>query len=94
MHRQSALVAMSDFTNVTAFLTYLQQQLAGSLSAFEVMWNDYFHAVTAEGWHRAPLARDYPFYVVFQAEGSDCDDARVGGLANRGDFVDLTTMSQ
>ena len=37
------------------------------------MWNDYYHAVTAEGWHRAPLARDHPFYAVFQAEGTDAD---------------------
>ena len=71
--RQSALVAMNSFSAVTAFLGHLQQQLAGSLCAFEVMWNDYYHAVTAEGWHRAPLARDHAFYVVFQAEGTDAD---------------------
>ena len=42
------------------------------------MWRDYYYEVTKEGWHRAPLSRDYPFYVIFQAEGSDpgTDDAR------------------
>jgi len=69
--RQNALVAFRDFKDVTVFLTYLQLQLAGTLSAFEVMWNDYYFDSTADGWHRPPLARDYPFYVVFQAEGSD-----------------------
>jgi FAD/FMN-containing dehydrogenase len=69
--RQDALVAMRSFDDMTDFLQRVQRELAGSLSAFEVMWGNYYAAVTAEGGHRAPLARDYPFYVVFQAEGAD-----------------------
>jgi FAD/FMN-containing dehydrogenase len=69
--RQSALVAMQDFDSVTGFLSLLRKELADSLSAFEIMWGDYYAAVTGEDGHRAPLARDYSFYVVFEAEGSD-----------------------
>ena len=29
--------------------------------------------MTADGGHRAPLARDYPYYVVFEAEGADIE---------------------
>jgi FAD/FMN-containing dehydrogenase len=71
--RFCALVALNEFDDVANFLLRLQQQLAGSLSAFEIMWGDYFEAVTGDGGHRAPLARDYPFYVVFEAEGADPD---------------------
>ena len=71
--QNSALVAMRDFASVSEFLLRLQQQLADSLSAFEIMWGDYYHAVTQEGGHRAPLPRDYPFYVVLEAEGTDPD---------------------
>jgi len=71
--RQDALVGLTGFDNVVALLARLKSELAGSLSAFEIMWNDYYAAVTEEGWHRAPLSRDYPYYVVFQAEGSDPD---------------------
>ena len=76
--RQNAFVAFDSFDNVVRLLSFLQKELAGTLSAFEVMWGDYYHEVTGEGWHRPPLARDYPFYVVFQAEGSDpaADEAR------------------
>ena len=76
--RQSALVAMQGFEQVTRFLTYLQQELGGALCAFEIMWGDYFAAVTGDGGHRAPMPKDYPFYVVMQAEGSepDADAAR------------------
>jgi len=69
--RQDALVAMTGFDDVSNFLRYLQKQLGGNLSAFEIMWGDYFEAVTGEGGHRAPLSRHYPLYVVLQAEGGD-----------------------
>jgi len=69
--RQDALVAMTSVDNVIRFLGKLQREMAGNLSAFEIMWGAYYRAVTGENGHRPPLARDYPFYVVFQAEGSD-----------------------
>ena len=69
--RQDALVAMQDFQSVVDFLAHVQRSLGGALSAFEIMWGDYFAAVTEPGGHRAPLARDYPYYVVLQAEGGD-----------------------
>jgi FAD/FMN-containing dehydrogenase len=92
--RQDAFVALDSFENVVALLARLQSELAGSLSAFEIMWNDYYAAVTEEGWHRPPLSREHPFYVVFQAEGSDAeiDDARfeqvLGGALEDGLIVD------
>lgn len=69
--RQNALVAMSGFDEVTSLLGRLQKQLGGSLSAYEIMWGDYYEAVTGEGGHRAPLSRNFPFYVVLQAESND-----------------------
>jgi len=67
----SAMVAMESFDQVVALLSGLQKSLAGTLSAYEVMWGDYFHRVTEPGWHKAPMARDYPFYVMLEAEGAD-----------------------
>ncbi|NNF40207.1 MAG: FAD-binding oxidoreductase, partial [Woeseiaceae bacterium] len=69
--RQDALVAMASIDDVIRFLGKLQRELSGSLSAFEIMWGNYYRAVTGDQGHRPPLSRDYPFYVVFQAEGSD-----------------------
>jgi FAD/FMN-containing dehydrogenase len=69
--RQSALVAMHSFDDVIELLGHVQSRLAGTLSAFEVVWGEHYRAVTEEGWLRAPLARDYGYYVVFQAEGDD-----------------------
>ncbi|MEM1262370.1 MAG: FAD-binding oxidoreductase [Pseudomonadota bacterium] len=69
--RQDALVALTDFEAVTELLQRLQKELGGQLSAFEIMWGDYFAAVTGDGGHRAPLAREYPYYVAIQSEGSE-----------------------
>jgi FAD/FMN-containing dehydrogenase len=83
--RNTALVALQDFDGVTALLERVRTELADSLSAFEIMWGDYYAAVTGESGHRAPLDRDYPFYVVFEAEGSDAatDDARFEAVLGR-----------
>jgi FAD/FMN-containing dehydrogenase len=69
--RNTAMVALAGFAQVTGLLKRLQQSLGGQLSAFEVMWGDYFRDVTSPGYHRAPLAREHAFYVVLEAEGPD-----------------------
>lgn len=66
----SALVAMDSFDQVSSFLQTARQTLAGTLSAYEVMWGNYFHAVTDESGHRAPIGRDYAFYVMLEATGA------------------------
>lgn len=68
---QTALVALKGFEQVMTLLQTLQRDMSGTLSAYEVMWGHYFKAVTVEGAHRAPLDRDYPFYVVLETEGAD-----------------------
>ena len=78
----TALVALKSFEQVTVLMQSLQRDLAGTLSAYEVMWGNYFRAVTEEGGHRAPLGRDYPYYVVLEAEGAEpkADSERFGRL--------------
>ena len=71
--RNSAMVALNSFRDVTALLKVLEKKLGGMLSAYEVMWGDYFHAVTAPGLHRPPLARDYAFYVMLEANGANIE---------------------
>ncbi|BFM14698.1 FAD-binding oxidoreductase [Maricurvus nonylphenolicus] len=69
----SALVALDSFEQVTQLLNHLQRDLAGALSAFEVMWGDYIQRVTQPGWHKSPMSSDYSFYVMLEAEGADPD---------------------
>ncbi len=71
--RQTVLFAANSFAAVTTVLQRMNAELAGTLSAYEVMWNNYYKDVTAEGFHRPPLERNHPFYVLAEAEGVDSE---------------------
>lgn len=71
--RDTAMFACNSFDAVTRQLQLLKAQLAGTLSAFEVMWGSFYESVTGEGGPAAPLEQGYPFYVIAEAEGADPD---------------------
>jgi FAD/FMN-containing dehydrogenase len=65
----TALVAVDDVAHLAGLLRHMDRALGGQLSSFEVMWGDYYRAVTAPGGHAAPLERDHPFYAVIESQG-------------------------
>lgn len=67
----SALVGLENFEHVGQLLKHMDCVLGGSLSAYEVMWGNYFKEVTQAGWHRAPMSRDYPYYVLMETQGAE-----------------------
>lgn len=66
----TALMALPNFEAVTQLLRYSQQQLSGLVSAFEVMWQDYYQAATTVGGQRAPLSAEYPIYVLMDLQSA------------------------
>lgn len=67
-----AFIGVNSFSQVTNFLNYIDRSLGGSLSAFEVLWKDYYNLVTtspAEG--RPPLSPDYNYFILLEAMGGD-----------------------
>jgi FAD/FMN-containing dehydrogenase len=68
---QAALVACTDFDQVVGLLTELDADFAGSLSAFEVMWPDFYHMVTSERSGNTRPLNDYPLYVLLDTLGGD-----------------------
>lgn len=70
----TALVAVSDFASIPPLLRHLDAELGGTLTAFEVLWQDFYDLiVTNSERHGQPLPGDYPFYVLVEARGSDLD---------------------
>ena len=70
--QQMAFLAANSFEEVTDILNRLDARLGGSLSAFEVLWQDYYRLVTtppAAG--KPPLAHDYAYYILVEALGGD-----------------------
>jgi len=80
--RQTAMVATQSFDELVHLLRTSQAELAGTHSAYDVMWNSYYRAVTEPGGHRPPMDRDHAFYVMIEAEGADpeADDLRFNRL--------------
>jgi len=68
--RDTALLAIESFDKVAAFLRAMDSALGGTLSAFEVMWNDFYRLIVAdEGAHGQPLDGSHAFYVLLEATG-------------------------
>jgi FAD/FMN-containing dehydrogenase len=67
-----ALAAVDSFGALPRLLRHVERGLSGGLSAFEVMWQDFYRLVTtppARG--RAPIADNHPYYVLIEQLGSD-----------------------
>jgi FAD/FMN-containing dehydrogenase len=67
-----ALLALDTFEALPQVLTRLRQAIGAQLSAFEVMWADFYQLVTtppASG--RPPLPHGHPYYVLVEAMGAD-----------------------
>jgi len=66
----TALVAIEKFDQLGRFLSDMDSALGGTLSAFEVMWNDFYSLVIGDGKkHGQPLGSDHGFYVLIESTG-------------------------
>lgn len=67
----TAIAGLDSFSNVINLLKLMKSKTGPRLTAFEVMWGNYFNAVTDEGFHSPPMKRGYPFYVITECSGSN-----------------------
>ena len=72
LSQNTGLVALENLDSVIRFLKIVDSKLGGNMSAFEVMWNEFYKMVVGSKEHSSiPLAPDYPYYVLVEALGSD-----------------------
>lgn len=77
--QNTSFVAIDGFAGLPLFLRHMERQLGGTLSAFEVMWADFYKLVTSEpALGRAPLKEGHSYYVLVESQGGDqeSDSAR------------------
>ena len=68
----TALLAVNSFTQVIQFLKHIDRGLGGNLSAFGVMWEDFYKQVTTEpALNSPPLSQGFPYYVLVESTGSN-----------------------
>lgn len=70
----TALIALPSYDAAIQLLRYAQQELSGLVSAFEVMWQDYYTIATSTGNNRAPISADYPLYVLMDLQSANPDN--------------------
>lgn len=67
----TALIAVDSFDNLTSFFSLMGEQLAGGLTAFEVMWQDHYDLIAVQsGRHTAPVVGGHVFYIVVEQQGA------------------------
>lgn len=76
--RNTALLAIDSFEKMWKFLQTMDSALGGTLSAFEVMWNDFYQLIVGDGEnHGAPLDSSHKFYVLVESTGGDQESDQV-----------------
>ena len=81
--QDTAFAGAAQFADLPKLLRHMERGLAGSLSAFEVMWREFYALVTSPpALGRAPLTDRHAFYVLIEAQGADpaADGARFEAL--------------
>ena len=75
--QETLLVAVDRFEQLPELLKVMDGKLGGTLSAFEVMWNEFYCLVTTEpAQQKPPLDQTYPYYVLIEAMGGDSETDR------------------
>ncbi len=76
--RNSAFVGFNDYHKVIDFLKYMDSGLAGTLSAYELIWKNTYQAMTSPpAIMKPPLPYDYKYYVLLESLGSHQENDRL-----------------
>lgn len=66
----TAIVSAGNFDQMVKLLRFVDQNLGGLLSAFELVDNSFYRVNTGAGKHAAPLPADQPYYAIIEMLGS------------------------
>jgi FAD/FMN-containing dehydrogenase len=67
----AALCAVPDYAAVLSLLNAARSGLGPLLSAFEVMWPDYWDVITTRAGVHSPVGTGHGLYVLVEAQGTD-----------------------
>src|SRR5204862_80764 len=76
----AALCAVADYPAVLALLDAARGGLGPLLSAFEVMWPDYWQVITERAGVRSPVGSGHGLYVLVEAQPKEEMDGIIYGL--------------
>ena len=70
---QTALCAVRDYDAALALLRLARERVGADLSAFEVMWAEFYRLGTTGLGRRAPLDEGHAIYVLVESMGTDAN---------------------
>ncbi|CAN5155066.1 FAD-binding oxidoreductase [soil metagenome] len=71
--RHVALCALDTYEHAIALLNRIERALPSRLSAFELMWDDFFDAACARIDRPSPFTSAYPLYALIELDSEDGD---------------------
>ncbi len=96
----TALLALDSFDAVQALFVEAGKRLGPGLTAFEVMWANFYEPIAiGTGRHNPPLPGGHGFYVLIELSGTDPEgdplrfEALLGDLIERGVVADAVLAS-
>lgn len=72
----AAVLALDGFDDALAVLKECQTRLSGRITAFELMWREFYEAAVSEGGARAPLPLGAPLYALVEMQSADPEGDR------------------
>lgn len=64
----TALLATGSYEDTIKILHKLDRDMAGSLLAFEVMWQNFYKVVTEQNnGRKAPISAEFPYYILIES---------------------------
>ncbi|MFV0293976.1 MAG: FAD-binding oxidoreductase [Paracoccus sp. (in: a-proteobacteria)] len=70
-NRHTGFAALSDFDAVLKLKAAVEEALGNDLTAFEIMWPDFYNTVSKAATGALPVERGRAFYIIFEAEGGN-----------------------
>ena len=70
---QTAMLACTDFAAVQTMFVEMGRKLGPGLTAFEVMWDNFYEPMIASGRHTPPVPVGHGCYVIVEMSGTDPD---------------------
>lgn len=69
---EAVFMSVDEFSKLPKILKQMDQRLGGTLTSFEVMWNDFYsHICGNADVHQPPLPTSHPYYVLIESWGGD-----------------------
>ena len=73
--RNTAFVACKSYESAISFLKFMDKQLAGQLSTFEVLWGASYEALTGDNSpFSPPIVHGHPFYLLLEGLGGQPEE--------------------